>query len=209
MSGHICHIVCAGPGYALGLHLEAGDLLIAADGGYAYCKAAGLEPDLYIGDLDSIPVELADTMSCARIELPRDKDDTDTMAACKEGLSRGFRQFCLHAALGGDVGHELANMQLLGFLRARGARGVLYGAGQEVHLIDAHLSPCSFTARPGTRVSVIASGGLASGVCLRGLHWELDDAVLQPDLPLGVSNRVENGAFSLSVSQGALLVIIG
>lgn len=209
MNGHVCYIVCAGPASALDLHLETGDLLIAADGGYVHCRAAGLEPDLYIGDLDSIPAELVDTLSCTRIELPRDKDDTDTMAACKEGLSRGFRQFCLHAALGGDVGHELANMQLLGFLRGHGARGVLYGAGQEVHLIDAQLSPCSFTVRSGTRVSVIASGGLASGVCLRGLHWELDDAVLQPNLPLGVSNRVENEAFSVSVAQGALLVVIG
>jgi thiamine pyrophosphokinase len=209
MSARVCHVVCAGPCAELHVRLGKEDMLIAADGGYAHCMQASLKPDLYIGDLDSLSADMAEGVSCERIELPRDKDDTDTMAACKEGLARGFEEFRMYAALGGDIGHELANMQLLAFLRRKGASGVLYGTDQEVHLVDFQTGPRSFVVQPGTRVSVFSSGGPARGVCLQGLHWELDDAVLRPDLPLGVSNRADSGTFVVSVASGELLVVIG
>lgn len=204
-----CHIVCAGPSDGLDIALAADDMLIAADGGYVHCIDAGLEPTLYIGDLDSIPAELASAIACARIELPREKDDTDTIAACKEGLKRGYAEFRLHAALGGDVGHELANIQTLAFLRAQGAHGTLLGNGQQLSLVGSEQGIAAFAAPQGTRVSVFAYGGSAQGVILRGLHWELDNAELSCDMPIGVSNYVENKGFEVSVREGALLIVVG
>lgn len=204
-----CHIVCAGPCEGLNIELDEHDLLVAADGGAGYCLDAGLNPHVLIGDFDSIDSTSSHAITCERITLPRDKDDTDTLAACKLGIERGYREFKIHAALGGDVGHEIANVQLLAFLRREGAHGVLYGRGQELHLIDAGLSPARFHAPVLTRVSVFAFGGVADGVCERGLHWELEDARMEPNLPIGVSNRVEGGSFELGVRSGSLVVVIG
>lgn len=128
--------------------VKPGDFLIAVDGGFAHCLAAGLEPDLFVGDLDSLSPELVSLIGCERIELPCEKDDTDTVYACKEGLARGYESFVLHCALGGDVGHELANIQTLAFLRERGARGTLLGGSQQVHLVTPDASPASFAAPP-------------------------------------------------------------
>ena len=103
MSG-TCHILCAGPGGGandLSNCHTPGDFLIAVDGGFAHCLTAGLEPDLFVGDLDSLAPELVGLIGCERIELPCEKDDTDTIYACKEGLARGYTNFALHAALGG------------------------------------------------------------------------------------------------------------
>lgn len=209
MSAPICHVVAAGPRARLDIDLGKNDLLIAADGGYSHCIAAGLEPQLFIGDLDSLPKELGEGIACERMTLPVDKDDTDTLAACNVGLARGYVEFKIHAALGGDVGHEIANLQLLAYLHDRGAHGILYGASQEVHLVVPDASLQSFCAEPGTRVSVSAFGGRARGVILRGLHWELEDAEMVPNRPTGVSNRVEDGEFEIGVLSGALLVVIG
>lgn len=207
-----CHIICAGPCEALRLAALApgdDDLIIAVDGGFAYCLDAGIEPQLFVGDLDSLEPDLADRIACERIDLPCHKDDTDTLFACKEGLARGYRRFMLHAALGGDVGHELANMQTLAFLAENGAQGALNGDEQEAHLVTPGQGARMFGAPVGTRVSVFAFGGEASGVVERGLEWELQDAVLKPSLPLGVSNRSTRPRFEIEVGTGALIVIIG
>lgn len=211
MSG-TCHILCAGPGGGandLSNCHTPGDFLIAVDGGFAHCLTAGLEPDLFVGDLDSLAPELVGLIGCERIELPCEKDDTDTIYACKEGLARGYTNFALHAALGGDVGHELANMQTLVFLHEHGAIGVLYGDSQRVHLVTSSDEPQGFSAPPGTRVSVLAFGGDAYGVTERGLQWELEDAALSCAIPLGVSNRSCQEQFQIGVRDGMLLVVIG
>ena len=53
---------------------EAGDLLIAADSGYRQLQAAGVEPDLCIGDWDSLG---AVPQGREVVTLPVAKDDTD------------------------------------------------------------------------------------------------------------------------------------
>lgn len=211
MSG-ICFIVCAGPIGESGLaalERDADDLLIAVDGGFAHCVAEGIEPDLFIGDLDSLDPALVDSIACERIELPRAKDDTDTLYACKEGLARGYTRFALFASLGGDVGHEIANIQTLAFLAEHDAQGTLLGDAQLVSLVTPAISPHGFEAPIGTRVSVFAFGGIAKGVVERGLEWELEDASLSPSYPVGVSNRSTRSRFEIGVAEGALLVIIG
>ena len=166
-------------------------------------------PDLFVGDLDSLSPELVSLIGCERIELPCEKDDTDTVYACKEGLARGYESFVLHCALGGDVGHELANIQTLAFLRERGARGTLLGGSQQVHLVTPDASPASFAAPPGTRVSVFSLGDAAHGVIERGLQWELEDAAFTNAMPLGVSNVTTHERFEIGVRDGMLLVVIG
>ncbi|MDD7202761.1 MAG: hypothetical protein PUH18_00230, partial [Coriobacteriaceae bacterium] len=138
-----------------------------------------------------------------------EKDDTDTIAALKEGLRRGFTCFELHAALGGDVGHELANLQALLFLREHGARGTLHGQGQRVVTVAPQDGEVTFPAVPGMRVSVFAFGGDAHGVCERGLKWELEDADLAQSFPLGVSNEALGTRIQLRVGAGLLLVVLG
>lgn len=208
MSG-TCHIVCAGPCANLQVELKPGDFLISVDGGFAYCLDAGLVPDLFVGDLDSLAPELAARIGCERIELPCEKDDTDTLHACKEGLSRGYTSFALHAALGADVGHELANIQTLAFLHEHGAQGVLFGDSQYVRLVTPQDGLRGFRADAGTRVSVFAFAGAAHGVTERGLRWELEDATLDPAMPLGVSNCSTHEHFEIGVRNGMLIVIVG
>ena len=90
-----CYIFGAGSFYGLRSRPEAGDLVIAADGGYAYCRASGVVPDLVIGDFDSLgEVPAGENV----VRLPVEKDDTDTLAAIRLGLDRGFRDSASTAA---------------------------------------------------------------------------------------------------------------
>ena len=205
----VCHVVCAGPGQQTKIDVRPGDFVIAADGGFRTCREAGVAPDLLIGDFDSLVQGGYPAGACPCVRLPVEKDDTDTIAALKEGLRRGFTRFELHAALGGDVGHELANVQALLFLREHGAHATLHGQGQHVVTVAPQDGEVALRTMPGMRVSVLAFGGDAHGVCERGLKWELEDAELTQAFPLGVSNMALGSRIQLRVSAGMLLVVLG
>src|SRR5699024_12860734 len=78
---------------------QPGDLILAADGGYRHCQAAGLRPDLLLGDLDSLetPPQALPVQT-----FPAEKDDTDTMLADRKSIrlnsshvSISYAVFCL------------------------------------------------------------------------------------------------------------------
>ena len=94
--GPVCYIFGAMDPGGFNLEKKPGDLLIAADGGYAYLEKAGFIPDLAIGDFDSLgaPPE-AEHVIC----FPPEKDYTDLDLAIREGKRRpdflylwGFRR---------------------------------------------------------------------------------------------------------------------
>lgn len=67
-----------------------GSFCIAADGGLKWIQALRIVPDLIIGDMDSITEEALlarfGENSTVRIKkLPIEKDDTDMLAAIREG----------------------------------------------------------------------------------------------------------------------------
>ena len=50
----VCWVVGAGSFDGLMGRPQKGDLVIAADGGYIYLKELGIEPDVLLGDFDSL-----------------------------------------------------------------------------------------------------------------------------------------------------------
>lgn len=214
MEQQTCHIVGAAPVCLEALVLAEGDLLIAADGGYAKCREAGLAPDLVIGDFDSFEGVLPDDLTAPVIELPCAKDDTDLLAAIRIGLERGYRTFALHCALGGDFGHTAAVIRNLAWLREQGCEACAAGGGQVALVVVPQDGLVSLTRWAGElplgcRVSVFAFGGDALGVVERGLAWELEGATLKASDSIGVSNEVASDHPLVAVGEGSLLVVIG
>ena len=222
------HIVCGGPVCEnskdkFGFETEPDDIVIAADSGYASCLEAGVEPDLLVADFDSLEGGRPDNPVCPVIELPCKKDDTDLAACLKEGLERGYRSFNIRRALGGDTGHSIAAIRCLGWLREQGAYGKVCGCCQSAAIITpqdglvelGQIAPGCLVSHPqlelpvGTRVSVFAYAGDASGVCEQDMEWELNDATIAADDHFGVSNTVAGAHPAVSVAQGRLLVVIG
>ena len=54
MKHNTCYIIGAGEDFGLDFSPSDGDLIIAADGGLERLRAAGIKPDLIIGDFDSL-----------------------------------------------------------------------------------------------------------------------------------------------------------
>ena len=195
----ICYIVCALPQNHT-LSPAPGDLVIAADGGYAHLH--GIHADLVVGDFDSLGFIPAGEFV---VRHPAEKDDTDTMLAARIGLSRGYRAFVLLGGVGGRLDHTLANIQTLAFLRENGARAALRGEEETITFLQDE--SLRFRAGLSGIVSVFSYGATALGVYERGLAYALTNATLTDTNPLGVSNAFTGEAAELSVRSGRLVVL--
>lgn len=184
------------------LFIPKGSYLIAADKGLLQLRQRGAEPDLVVGDFDSLGF-VPEARELVR--HPVEKDDTDMMLAVREGLHRGFREFILYGGIGGRLDHTLANVQTLGFLSEHGARGLLYGEGTALTLLGNGAMRFPATAK-GT-VSVFCFGDKAEGVTETGLRYPLDHADITNTFPLGVSNAFCKRASEISVQNGKLLLL--
>ena len=199
-----CFIFAAGTFYGLRERPGApGDFVIAADAGYRHCLEAGIVPDLLLGDFDSMD-QPADFTNVHR--SPVEKDDTDTMLAVRTGLERGCTDFFLYGGTGGRrLDHTLANLQTLLFLRRRGARGYLYDNDFIWTVIENESLTVEKTVEWGL-FSAFCLGDRAEGVDETGLQYPLENAVLTPDFPVGVSNHIQEPTAVITVRRGALAV---
>ena len=198
-----CYIVAAGelcPG-DLDFTLQPEDLLIAADGGYASLQTAGRTPHLFVGDGDSLGTLPTD---CPTVALPVEKDDTDLLAAAKEGLARGCTEFVILGGLGGRrFSHSVANLQVLAWLARHRAHGCLRAGTTRVELLTRTTRFCA-----GCRgsISLFAYGGPAV-VSLAGLKYPLRRKKLTPSFPLGVSNAFTGQPAAVTLHKGRVLAI--
>lgn len=198
----ICYVIGAGD-FGDGCPVPGeGDFVIAGDGGFAYCLDKKIPADMVIGDFDSLGYR-PDHPNV--IPLKPEKDDTDMLSAVKEGWKRGYRDFCFYGATGGRISHTIANIQLLTDLAKRGGQGVLIGVDSWYRVI----SNGTYRIEEGLEgyLSVFCLGDRASGVTEKGLKYELEDAELTMEFPLGVSNELTGKEGYISVKEGSLLLI--
>lgn len=245
-----CILICAGE---LGLEkipAEDGDFVIAVDGGLNHCAALQIEPDLILGDFDSVgeqeaeqiaaleelgeqeaeriaeleepgeqgfrrddwfPREKEGVRHCAGggaaiLRLPREKDDTDTMAALKEGLRLGYSEFCIYGGMGGRFDHTLANVQALLYLRNRGARGRLLDGAGEVRVIKDE--KICFRRNERGILSLFSLVEESRGVTIEGMKYLLDRATVRNDFPIGISNEFIGEEASVTVEDGTLACVV-
>ena len=197
----VCYIVGAGEIYPLP-KIEKDDFVIAADGGFDSLLSLGIAPNLLVGDLDSIKnvptgIEI--------LRHPTVKDETDMHLAFLEGEKRGFREFFIYGGVGGRADHTFANYSLLFYIAKRGCKARLVGEHEDV--ISIYESSVSLENQSGKYFSVFAFGGEAHGVSIKNAKYEIENATLTPDFPLGVSNEFCDTPPTISVNKGSLLVI--
>lgn len=206
-----CILICAGDLLVSSIPVKEEDLVIACDAGLLYCQALGIEPGLILGDFDSLGEDTEDALAAYRdraeiITLPVEKDDTDTLAALRIGLERGYREFHLYAATGGALDHTMSNIQCLLFLKDHGATGYIWEADTLITVIQNE--SVSFREGLTGRLSIFAMNGEARGVSIRGgLKYLVEDISLREVYPRGVSNSFTGQESTISVSDGTLLVM--
>lgn len=198
----ICHIICAGDAEDIRIIKNSGDYVIAVDAGFNHCEKNHIVPDLVIGDFDSLGFVPEETNI---VSLPVMKDDTDTFAALKEGMKKGYTHFIFYAAAGGSrPEHTYANMALLAYLSKQNMRGFMdCGHYTITALTDGKIE---FSETLKGDISVFSFDNESTGVTETGLLYALDHAVMHNTTVTGISNAFTGQKSAVSVENGTLLV---
>lgn len=184
------------------------DLIVAVNGGTRHAWAAGVDPQVVVGDLDSLSNEERQCIREAGTEIipfPPRKDQTDLDLALHHVLSEGADEIVILAALGGRLDQTVANILLLTLPQLAGCDVRVVQGKQEAFVIR---EAAQIEGRAGDTVSLIPVGGDAVGVTTEGLEYALDDETLDFGPTRGVSNVLKESSANVRVRQGLLLCVV-
>lgn len=182
-------------------------IVVGADSGADSLMKNEILPDVLIGDFDSVSQKTLDGWNnIKRIELPVDKDDTDTAFAIKYLVDEGVGTIHLFGALGGKRrDHSFANISLLAYCARRGIRCFIHD--KLTYMTAISNGKVLLSGSGSGTVSVFAYGGAARGVTITGLKFETDDITLMPDISLGISNSFTGKDALIEVKEGTLIIM--
>lgn len=183
-------------------YLTPNDFYIFCDGGLKHRESLNIEPNLIVGDFDShdnpnLPIET--------IVLPCEKDDTDTVYAVKEAISRGFSDFLLIGVIGERFDHSLGNISILLMLDSLEKTAKIVDDYSEIELVS---KKPSFIEDSFNYFSLLNITGKASGICIENAKYPLQDGTITCEYQYGISNEVLPGKTAkVTVNNGKLLLI--
>lgn len=186
-------------------HAAGASLLIAADSGLRHAGPLGLEPDLIVGDFDSVEAELL-----ARYPLPLRrrhpvaKDQLDLELAIDEARERGAREIRVLGAFGSRLDQSFAALLIALRLRAGGLNISLHDGLRDAYPMSSG-DALTLDEAQGTLFSLLA---FEESLCsVRGAKFELDRARLPVGVGLGLSNRT-SGRTVIRLHEGLLAVVV-
>ena len=182
--------------------LYADDFVVFCDSGLKHLENLQVKPSLIVGDFDSHENPHLDVET---IVLPCEKDDTDTVYAVKEALSRGFDNFLLIGVIGARLDHTLGNVSILLYLDSLNKKGCIIDDYSEMEIVSNE--PVSISNRYSF-FSLLNITGCAKGITITGAKYPLVDGEISCEYQYGVSNEVSPGQVAVvSVKEGKLLLI--
>lgn len=183
---------------------KAGDLRIAADGGYNNAKRLGVHVDILLGDLDSLgDVEVGEETEIIRV--PAEKDFTDTQFAVETAIGRGADEIVIIGGLSGRLDHTLSNLSILEDLWARRVHAVITDGNNRARFIN---STSTLIAKSAYKyVSILLASEKAKGVSVEGCKYPLKNAKLERDIQYAVSNEITGNCALISVRKGSIYIV--
>lgn len=183
---------------------EDDDIVIAADSGYKNAKRLGVSPKILIGDFDSLTARPDDVDEI--IDLPREKDVTDTQYAVELAVKRGATEIYIICGTGGRFDHAISNMCLLEGLYKRGVRGVIVSGQNRIRYIkDSGI--IIIRDKNYKYFSVLAADEKVKGVSIEGGKYPLNKKTLTRVDQYAVSNEIEKNAALITVKKGGIYIV--
>ena len=172
-------------------------LVIGADGGGERLLAAGIEPDVVVGDLDSLSA-VAQKQFSDRLVRDSAPDSSDLEKAVAWARTEGADDIVVIGWSGGRLDHTLAALALA-------------FEGVQLHddrfLVTAVAGSAEITAQPGTLFSLMALPEAV--VSVGGARWNLEQEPLTMGAR-GMHNEVATGGrVQVECHTGKLLLLEG
>ena len=191
------------------LQKENYDYLIAVDKGLEFCYRANIRPDEMLGDFDSARPEIRTYFE--KLDIPvqlykPEKDQTDMENAMRLALKRGSSEILVLGATGTRIDHVLGSIYDLNIALEAGVPCALLDAHNRIRMIH-HGLQIKREEQYGKYVSLLAFGGSAKNITLKGFYYPLHEYTMQAGDGLGISNEITDDEAEIIVESGTLIVV--
>lgn len=195
------------------------DKIIAVDSGYNHCISLGLNPDILIGDMDSVTdcnqldnhsslqskeakVTSNPVKNLQIITAHPEKDDTDLKLAVNYALENNAISVTFACATGGRLDHFLNNLSILEYTHHQGIQCEMIDEVNKITILagskNYHNTSKYISLIPITE-TVTGSG--------TNLKYPMEELTIHRNNILSVSNEATADTFTINISQGKAFVI--
>ena len=196
------------------------DKVFAVDKGLEYVAQLGLNPDLIMGDFDTVDSDILARYEAIDgsyselskvIRYPAKKDYTDTELALHYAKKQGASAVTMIGATGSRLDHVFANIGLLIYSAKNGMKSVIVDANNRIHLLSGDYGDSEYIVERknqwGKYVSIIPVSEIIEDVTIEGVEYPLNSAKIEQGPCLTVSNEIIEKAAHIHIGKGTALVI--
>ncbi|MDO4772620.1 MAG: thiamine diphosphokinase [Bacillota bacterium] len=197
--------------------LEPFDFVIAVDGGIRHLEKLGIQPDLWVGDMDSskalgISEDFIKGVNMERLSEKKDMSDTDY--AVSRALELGAGEITLIGGIGSRLDHSLFNLNLMFSLTRDGIPCKILDGRQEILFFcieegddsGSEAQVFEIDSGLGTTFSIVPFSDI-KGLSAEGVEYPLSKKDLSRYSNLTLSNVITSERASISAESGMFLII--
>ncbi|MCX7695573.1 MAG: thiamine diphosphokinase [Caloramator sp.] len=187
--------------------LKDTDIIICSDGGAIYAMEEGINPNIIIGDLDSIDKKVYEYFLEKDINIvsyPKEKDFSDTELCIDYAVSSGADKICILSGIGSRIDHSLINISLLYKIKNKGVEGYIATDSAYIYICTDFLE---IEGEIGDTLSLIPLTLEVKGITTKGLKYKLLEGNILLGQSIGVSNEFVEKKCSIKVEEGILIVV--
>ncbi len=201
-----------GPAVRSALEIAPPRLVIAVDGGLRHVQTCGLQPDLVVGDMDSVDptwLSAAHEHGAEILRYPAHKNETDLELALIAAAKRDCETIRIIGAVGDRLDQTFGNVFLLALsvlhplLKRRDTR--LVSGKQTIWL--AYPGQNVIDGAPGDTVSLIPLNETVTNIVTEALEYPLRGEILRFGPARGISNVMLTTQALVEYQSGLLLII--
>ncbi|MDZ7722705.1 MAG: thiamine diphosphokinase [candidate division KSB1 bacterium] len=188
-------------------HIDVCDHLVAVDGGAEYAIRDGFQPEMVIGDFDSLVPDILKQFSQNQIiRYPADKDKTDLELAADYCVEHSATDIRILHACGGRMDQFLGNFLLFVQPKYSHLNVEFYCKNQMITILHPHVKK-EFVGRRGDGFSIVPLADEVNIDYLNGTKWELKEETIRMGQSLSLSNEFIQISVKLLTRLGVCLVV--
>lgn len=182
------------------------DICIAVDSGIEFYYRYEKEPEIVLGDFDSISEEGREFIMERKIEtssFPPEKDYTDLELGIDYLIEKGCKKIILLGAVGDRIDHSLANLFMMVRFYKKGISVILKNNLMKVQVLEGEIE----IKKNYAFLSVVPVTSEGIELTLEGFYYPLKNHPVEMGSTLAVSNYLTGDTGRIRISKGTGFVI--